>query len=591
MATSAAAAKLGLTKAVTACVASATGPVRRKIKNWNAENRIEKIYKHIREVRKVKTIWSMDRAIDLMDFYYPASVVNHQQDIFSKDSLGHNVKYIHDIGSDNVIVEGTVGQGKSIFFRYLTSQEMYLGQRVPVFFELRRLGEENLRDRVGEVLANFDVSSDRDVQDHILKSGCAVVLLDGFDEVSDKQKAYVLDQIDRFSEKYKKCQILISTRPGSIVSTLPKFLTVSLAKYDSKQLPKVVAKLAKSPDIADALISEIAKSASNLSTLLTTPLMVTLLVVKYSRTKQFPETAAEFFENLFDVLLVTHDNTKLGGVDRDRKCDVSERVMRRVFDTVCFMSRYDGVASFTKDKLTEYVQISIQKNAMDLAPDDYISDIEKVTCLLLMEGVEYKYVHKSVQEYHSACYIRDMEDVLASRFYSRMVNNHAKWPVELGFLETIDERRFYAEFGLEQLQILLPEGSGVNKYAFRLKQVADHVVAGIRLVSLPDSKQVRIRYKLASKNYYLPDVEFFSHGPSDYWEMICEYAGSNPAKKKYFRQSEIIDNVDLMKYYENNINSFLAVIHKNLADSLPVKLKRALDLKQTRSVVRGNPFV
>ncbi len=167
MSMSASAAKEGLTTAMSACIAAAVSPVRRKMSNWKAESKIEKLYQHIREVRKVKTIWSMDKSVDLAKFYYPTSVILHDElneDFFPATKV---VKYISNLGDENYIVEGTVGQGKSIFFRYLTSQEMYCARRVPIFLELRRLGREKLRARIADKLSELEISDQLDVQEHI----------------------------------------------------------------------------------------------------------------------------------------------------------------------------------------------------------------------------------------------------------------------------------------------------------------------------------------------------------------------------------------------------------------------------------------
>ena len=36
-------------------------------------------------------------------------------------------------------MRGIAGQGKSTFLRYLTARELVIGERIPVFVELRRL--------------------------------------------------------------------------------------------------------------------------------------------------------------------------------------------------------------------------------------------------------------------------------------------------------------------------------------------------------------------------------------------------------------------------------------------------------------------
>lgn len=56
----------------------------------------------------------------------------------------------------------------------------------------------------------------------------------------------------------------------------------------------------------------IAQSKSEIRGLLTTPLMLTLLVILYKTIQTIPETLPRFYEELFDVLFYRHDHSKPG---------------------------------------------------------------------------------------------------------------------------------------------------------------------------------------------------------------------------------------------------------------------------------------
>lgn len=104
----AAAATKALTKVVDDLYEHASKGVKRRIGGWRAEDRIRTLYKHIREIRKVKTIWQLDKPVDLTKFYYPARLVVGKQE--------RPVTSIADLPDGNVVIEGTAGLGKSIFF-------------------------------------------------------------------------------------------------------------------------------------------------------------------------------------------------------------------------------------------------------------------------------------------------------------------------------------------------------------------------------------------------------------------------------------------------------------------------------------------
>src|SRR5262249_21729773 len=101
------------------------------LKKWKAANHADAIYKKIKQLRFVKTILQSEKEIELTSFYYPSRIkINKKAPV---------VHQLADLNQDcNVVIEGTVGQGKSIFLRYLASVEFCTTRRIPVFIELRR---------------------------------------------------------------------------------------------------------------------------------------------------------------------------------------------------------------------------------------------------------------------------------------------------------------------------------------------------------------------------------------------------------------------------------------------------------------------
>jgi len=91
-----------------------------RVKYWNTEKKIEKLYRQISKIRKVKTIWQIDKAVDLKSFYCDSHVLlnGKRQRIDKLDDF--NTK-------ENLIIQGIAGQGKSILLRYICSVELVLG--------------------------------------------------------------------------------------------------------------------------------------------------------------------------------------------------------------------------------------------------------------------------------------------------------------------------------------------------------------------------------------------------------------------------------------------------------------------------------
>lgn len=89
-----------------------------QLKKWTATSHIDSVYTKARAIRLVKTILQPEKAVDLSSFYYPSKIRVEKNRV--------TINRFSDFGYDgNILIEGTVGQGKSIFLRYLASVELF----------------------------------------------------------------------------------------------------------------------------------------------------------------------------------------------------------------------------------------------------------------------------------------------------------------------------------------------------------------------------------------------------------------------------------------------------------------------------------
>jgi hypothetical protein len=75
--------------------------------------------------------------------------------------------------------------------------------------------------------------------------------------------------------------------------------------------------------------------------------------------------------------------------------------------------------------------------------DAYIKDITSITCLILEESNQYRFIHRTVQEYYSASFIRTRPEPIAIKFYQAChhPSKAFRWDQELSFLSDIDKYR------------------------------------------------------------------------------------------------------------------------------------------------------
>lgn len=158
---------------------------------------ISKIHKHISSTHKVKTIWQIDKEVSLKNFYYPSKLVI--------DEDRTPISSLKKIPADtNVVIQGIVGQGKSIFLRYLSYQEMKSGNRIPIFFELRRIEDsETVLCNIKKILHAFNFDTSEEILNFLFDSGKIVLLLDGFDEIPRDKVSRITSEIELLSENTK----------------------------------------------------------------------------------------------------------------------------------------------------------------------------------------------------------------------------------------------------------------------------------------------------------------------------------------------------------------------------------------------------
>src|SRR5207249_1599742 len=112
----------------------------------------------------------------------------------------------------------------------------------------------------------------------------------------------------------------------------------------------VVRRMANDDATANAIIYGIRKEATQIARLLTTPLMVALLLVRYRIDQSLPQNEASFYDELFSLLLQRHDKTKAGYV-RPRKSRVSDVELEEFFNALCFVTRKANESSFSRRQL------------------------------------------------------------------------------------------------------------------------------------------------------------------------------------------------------------------------------------------------
>lgn len=404
-----------------------------------------KVYSKAISVENVKTIWQVDRAVNLNDFYYPSKI--------ELDSKKVIITGLNDFPpSCRIVVQGTAGQGKSIFLRYLTGQELRSGKRIPIFVELRKISKKNtLQSLMIDSLNDIGISADSTTLDYILESGQFSILLDAFDEIPEEQIKETLTYLDLISVRFQSLQIVVSSRPKAEIQKSPAFDVYSLCKTAPSDFRPILEKFFDDPATVDEVVSSIHKSAKSIADIITTPLLLTLLTITYKGYNKIPETPHEFYEKLFPLLVHRHDSTKPGFI-REYRSQLNEHQLEKIFHAFCFYCSISDLVSLTRTEAFEQT-IKAQKITKIKAssPVDFMTDCVRNTCLVVEEGYDFHFIHKSIREYHAAKFISDRGTSIKKKFYAEASNNHHKYTEELKYLSEIDSDDYNEFFFAPQI--------------------------------------------------------------------------------------------------------------------------------------------
>jgi hypothetical protein len=410
---------------------------------WNSVKSVEKLSKLLLDINTVKTMWSRESGTLIDDFYYPSKL--------QKKAYTAQIKSIDDLPK-HVIIEGIVGQGKSIYLRQLCNSAIEK-EIIPIFLELRMISESrSLRQLIFDFLDSAGIEGQEKVLSYLSSTEKLVLILDGFDEIPTDKVTDTIYEIERLKAKHQNLKIIVSSRPYNAIQNLGGFGVFSLAELTDSDYEPFLRKLI--PDITKrfSITQAIAEAPKNVKGVITTPLMLTLLVLVYQSESEIPSTLPIFFDKLFNTVFTKHDKLK-AGFNRQHNSGLSESRLLKLFDAFCFMTLQSGSGR----SLSHLEFNSSFEKAVKYTPDSncqiegFKKDIINVACLMLEDGFDQvTFLHKSILEYHSASFIRNSSDEIAKKFYRSAPENFFNWETTLTFLSNIDSYRYGRDYILSE---------------------------------------------------------------------------------------------------------------------------------------------
>lgn len=459
---------------------------------------------------KIKTLIYRRIPQDLYSFYECIGVQEGRKIIDTK-----TINNLLDVGN-KLVITGTGGIGKSILFKHLFLNAIENTELVPVLLELRKfnnfdLKEISLYDAVLLSLKDNGFALEDQYFEYSLSEGGYVILLDGFDEVNREKASKVASEIRRFSDKYNKNKFIVSSRPTDVFIGWNDYHELRACSLTKEQALSLISKIEFDPQVKtvfyDALDSSLFVQYKSFAS---NPLLLTIMLLTFTNHAAIPEKINDFYEEAFLTLFNMHDATKDCYV-RDTRTALGCDDFKTVFSYICFKSYFANEYEFTDAQLHDYIQKAREKfDNIHFNVDDFQEDLLMSVCMLVKDGLSYRFSHRSFQEYFAACYTCKLTDDIQKKLLSGWLSESAS---------IFSEEYFSMLFNLQPEKvnkIILSPGIKKLKDLYDKKrfsvELLDDLFAGlsVRNTRGRNTKDTKAELSIPIKNRYLCNIFRFS---------------------------------------------------------------------------------
>lgn len=387
---------------------------------------------------EIKTLVSQDKYYHVDEIYIPIDIMQ------SGTQSRIQVSDLTALDNDRaILIKGLAGQGKSTLLRKLLSNNAKRFNRLPVFYELKNYNGGTLELAISKSLSNFGIKISESAISKLLSDSNVKIYLDAFDEVKPEYRNELTDEIKRFINSFN-CHVICTSRPDTEIDSLSEFRTFSVCELTEEQIFGIIKSTASDQEKCDELCNALKRSPlhTNKDSILKSPILVILFCISYNLGEEIPNTLSQFYSNIFDTVFYRHDNIK-GKVYRQRHWNDNRRIYRELFDCLCFVSLREGLNGFSHEKLVSFVSISLNYiNEENSNAEKAARELSSITNLIIEDGFnEYRFVHKSIQEFFAASFIISLQHEKKVSFYKRCFDDYSFYTTfhnTLFFLEELD---------------------------------------------------------------------------------------------------------------------------------------------------------
>jgi nucleoside phosphorylase len=327
---------------------------------------------------------------------------------------------IFDKGKDNcIMVYGKPGAGKTTFVKRLAMECIdghFRPELVPAFVTLKNFAEEHKGSLFDYIRKQWGANKDCHV---LLRRGRALVLLDGLDEVRDRDFNRVRKAIESFTAEFHRCTVVLTCRIAAREYTFERFTEVEMADFSPEQIRTFAMRWFSVQGEDEKAADFLSKLRSNkqIAELASSPLLLTLLCLVFQERLDFEGTRAELYEEGIEILLRKWDAKR--GIERDRPYGLSISDMQALLGEIAYRRFLNSDYFFDGRSLAQQIEDFVSARDFVRPKEEFLADrvlssIESNIGLLVQRASNvYSFSHLTFQEYFTAWRVAKKPTLLA----------------------------------------------------------------------------------------------------------------------------------------------------------------------------------